>query len=602
MVIMRLREIQRTVRRNSTAIYSSADNQYNDTIQVDIDCAMRTLNADLNVLVRPSTSTSVTAEIFEEWYVTHFKARIAEAAKWGKILFNPFPEDAASSAKAKSRNSPTVLSKRKQKATLAPSRKMELLAQDPKCNPSVLDMIRRARSQGMAGFSVDYPHFFAACETNDISEIIALVVQCKADVNFNGRKQHGGDSMNRNNDIADDIMQEDVAVKHFTPLMVAANIGNAKACETLLALKANVNAQAEDGSTALLLASFKNHAQVVRHLMRSRQQLDVSLSQKDSGANALFVACQEGHANVVKELLAGNKHIMSTVKRIINKPVESGAFPLYIAAACDHPQVITLLAGIQGIDLDKYDNVLLEADATNLHNETRSRTSQSALFAAVQMQHVDSITQLMLAGADMHAQPKDTNISPLMLAVYCGFHGIANVLLEYGGCDDTSVIVGSDVAAFIGDFKMLGLLIRAGMDPHQMNDSSESPLALLKVCHGLELEEALAIDPVAQGTDPTFPKGMEIVTADQAKNALRLRLRKNDKELDKAWLETLLRDMNFELVLGPRFRAFADLVFHRMNVDGTQVLSPDSMGKVFFMVYTLHHIHLHKGMVPDEGL
>jgi hypothetical protein len=179
---------------------------------------------------------------------------------------------------------------------------------------------------------------------------------------------------------------------------------------------------------------------------------------------------------------------------------------------------------------------------------------------------------------------------------------------QHGECDDARVVVGSDTAAFLGDFKMLALLVAAGMDPHQVNECNESPLALLKRCHGLTLEEALGMAPLTTADDPVFPAGMEAVSDDQAKSALASAVRAGQKDggvLDRKWLDKVLRGMNFEAVLGgDRFRAYADLVFHRMDSarggkssSSNGQLRQQDMLPTFQIVYRLHHVHLFKGLV-----
>ena len=77
------------------------------------------------------------------------------------------------------------------------------------------------------------------------------------------------------------------------------------------------------------------------------------------------------------------------------------------------------------------------------------------------------------------------------------------------------------------------------------------------------------------------------------------KLRGGGATLDRAWLAKLLRTMNFEAVLGPRFAAFVDLVFNRMDVERHgRELKPKHMTAAFQTVYTLHQIHLFKGLVP----
>ena len=485
--------------------------------------------------------------------------------------------------------------------------------------PTIVDMIAAARAQGVTGFGVDYSKFLAACESDDVVEVIGSVVQGGARVDFTGVDSATSPTTQA---AASGMVRDDVVEQSFTPLMVAANAGSAHVVEALLHLDADPNAQAVDGSTALILASYKNHPRVTRVLVRvAGKKLDCTRALKADNSNALFVAAQSGHTGVLRELLAGHTEGFLSkatgLGKVLNAPVSYGAFPLYVAAACNHSEAVHLLAATRGVKIDKYENVTSTArprTAVSVVSEGKEEdeeeqvitvaSSQSALFAAVQLHHLDSIRELMLAKADIHTMPADAHMSPLMLAVYSGAHDVAALLLEHGECDDARVQSGMDTAAFLGDFRMVALLVGAGMDPNQVNESNESAAMILKACHGLTLEEALAIDPVPkegkkESDEAKFPEGMEGVTTEQSKRALDSRLRGGGTP-DYGWLEHLLRRMNFETVLGHRFATYVDLVYNRMDVEhhGKQ-LKPKHMLKEFYSVYRLHQIHLFKGLVPS---
>ena len=421
-VLSRLREFQR-----SEAAFppTGSDDGADDPV-------IRTMDR-LDSLVKPLTSGFVTRDAFIEWYVSHFRGRISAAARRGKIQF----------AAAVASNETQRATKKRGPAGSTAS------ADDASSHSPVSELIRIAKRQGPTGFQVDYPQFLSACEANDVAEVVGLVVQCGADVHFNGTATEdpglGQQSTTLPAGENKGVVRADVVDQHFTPLMIAANAGATEVCQALLNLNADVNAQAVDGSTALLLAAYRNHAQVVKCLVKhAGRTLDVTKRLKEDNAHALFVACQQGHVDVVRALVEGPTYELLSpgLPRMINAPVSYGAFPLYIAAALNHAEVVKLLAATPDIELDRYENLAVAAvDAENdddVDDEAREEkkranrkpTSQSALFAAVQHRHIEAITELVVAGADIHSQPTDAKMSPLMLAVYEGYHDIAALLLK----------------------------------------------------------------------------------------------------------------------------------------------------------------------------
>ena len=399
-----------------------------------------------DALVRPPTRGDVTEGCFVDWYVNHYRRRISAAARSGKIQYSIVLRSSLRK-KGPSRSSTRRLARSNSSAR---SRSVSPVPRggdddddddDAMCIPSINSMISAARSQGRTGYGVDYPQFLSACESNDVAEVIGLVVQCGANVHFDGtaagvaqEELDAATEEDDNNTKA--VVREDVVEQHFTPLMIAANAGATEVCRALLALKADPNAQAVDGSTALILAAYKNHARVVHCLLtHSKKRIDISKQLHEDNATALFIASQQGHADVMKEFVAAAEYLNPGLRKIVNEPVSYGAFPLYIAASLNHAECISMLATVDGIDLDKYENVAAAGD------DGGEASWQSALFSAVHHRHIESIEALMLANADIHSQPPDAQMSPLMLAVYEGDHDIAALMLKVGFAFASCLIV-----------------------------------------------------------------------------------------------------------------------------------------------------------------
>ena len=69
----------------------------------------------------------------------------------------------------------------------------------------------------------------------------------------------------------------------------------------LLEREADVDATAEKGATALMLASASGHTEVVRLLLE--WEADIDLQEKEDGFTALLLASATGHTEIVKLLL-----------------------------------------------------------------------------------------------------------------------------------------------------------------------------------------------------------------------------------------------------------------------------------------------------------
>jgi serine/threonine-protein phosphatase 6 regulatory ankyrin repeat subunit B len=86
-----------------------------------------------------------------------------------------------------------------------------------------------------------------------------------------------------------------------TALMQAAGDGKAEAVGNLLALRAAVDLQDNDGWTAIMLAAHRGHTTVVAALIEAGAALDL---QRSDGSTALAVAAEFGKLGAVEALIA----------------------------------------------------------------------------------------------------------------------------------------------------------------------------------------------------------------------------------------------------------------------------------------------------------
>ena len=91
---------------------------------------------------------------------------------------------------------------------------------------------------------------------------------------------------------------------NYTPFMLACGRGNEGIVKLLLCQNVDINAQGENGRTALILASAEGHVSVVKFLISHD---DVALNTQDEdGWTALLVASCNGHKAVARLLLTRN--------------------------------------------------------------------------------------------------------------------------------------------------------------------------------------------------------------------------------------------------------------------------------------------------------
>ena len=123
-------------------------------------------------------------------------------------------------------------------------------------------------------------------------------------------------------------------------LIEAAKEGNVESVRTLLASRANVNAQTAQGVTALMIAAQNGHAEVVKALLAGGANVNV---QNANDRTALMVAAQDGHTEAVKALLERGANV--------NTQDADGFTALMIAANKGHAEVVkALLAGGANIE------------------------------------------------------------------------------------------------------------------------------------------------------------------------------------------------------------------------------------------------------------
>jgi ankyrin repeat protein len=166
-----------------------------------------------------------------------------------------------------------------------------------------------------------------------------------------------------------------------TPLMSAADEGDAQAVSDLIKEGSDVNGTNSYGVTALMFAAYKGHEKIVLQLLKAGADVN---SQDFSGWTALSSAVYKGHENIIAQLLKAGADVNSqdnTGETALNMAVESG-----------HDNVVAQL-------LKAGANVNLQKDSRYI-----AFSSLTLLMWAAHKGNENIVTQLLEAGADVLAK------------------------------------------------------------------------------------------------------------------------------------------------------------------------------------------------------
>ncbi len=168
------------------------------------------------------------------------------------------------------------------------------------------------------------------------------------------------------------------------PIVEAARVGDAAEVRRLLAQKADVNAAAGDGMTALHYAAFHGNAELAQALLKAKASVTSTTRLGDN--TPLHVAARHGHGAVVRLLLAAGAKP--------DVPTSAGATALHLAASAGDTVAI---------------QALVRAKA-NL-NARETEWGQTPLMFAAANDRGAAVRALLAAGADPSLRTEVVDLS-----------------------------------------------------------------------------------------------------------------------------------------------------------------------------------------------
>lgn len=270
---------------------------------------------------------------------------------------------------------------------------------------------------------------------------------------------------------------------NHTPLQQACELGQIHSIEQLLARSVDLEAEGEDGLTALTLAALYGHHDACALLLAAGAD---PAHYDDHGNTALHLGAMRGHGEVVRLLL---DHAPQTAL-MFNR---EGLRPVVLAAIEGQAECVRTI--IQRLGPEQADEALHQAAAFG-HAEVvglllalgvpvnlPDRIGRTALHWAVQEARLEVIDLLICAGADpnvvavAHEGPYDTTI--LGQAAAFGRVDVISKLLA-GGAEidmtDRDGLTALHFAAIFSQLEAVSALLAAGASPAARDRRGLRPL------------------------------------------------------------------------------------------------------------------------------
>lgn len=239
------------------------------------------------------------------------------------------------------------------------------------------------------------------------------------------------------------------------PLVVAAREGDFETVRALLAKRANVNAPARDGATALLWAVHHSDLVMVRALVAAGANVNLP---NRYGITPLLEASRSGDTPMIAELLKAGADVRESV----------------------HPEGETPLMAVSRTG--NLDAVQLLLRAGSDPNAADTYQKQTALMRAAEEGHVDVVNALLAAGADPNAKAHVSQLTTrknadhatggftaVMFAVRNGHENVVRALVK-GGADLKATngdgVTATSIAVENDRFDLARTLLDLGADPN----------------------------------------------------------------------------------------------------------------------------------------
>ncbi|MBI4459811.1 MAG: ankyrin repeat domain-containing protein [Acidobacteria bacterium] len=380
-------------------------------------------------------------------------------------------------------------------------------------NAAMVEKLLRAGADPNAALQLGETPLMAAAEKSP--EAVRLLLAHGADVNVKelvgGRTALMQAVKAKHPDIVQELIEQGADVRtrakdDFTPLLVAAEVGDVKSVEILLAAGADVNEMAKGRTSALLLASAGSYEKLALFLLE--KGADPNIADPDGYTPLHYAASRRSMLETVRALLAQganpNVRLVKNPSRGDSHNVHIGVTPFFRAARALNVNAMRLLAA-GGADV----------------NQATTETTWIVGSSGRRLQMVANTTPLMMAagGGRYGSYPEFTKeeeqnaLEAVKLAVELGAD--VNAVTEYG---QTAL----HAAAYLGANAIIQFLVERGAKVNVLDNLDQTPLSIAQRIHTVRLGNSFDMQPrrayedtisllVQLGATPLTAFGVQVV-------------------------------------------------------------------------------------------
>ncbi len=266
----------------------------------------------------------------------------------------------------------------------------------------------------------------------------------------------------------------------YTPLHVAAQIGDPTLFTLLISNGADVNATDDEDYTPLHHVAEAGHSNFVKTLIDNGANVN---AKNEFGDTPLDIAVDEGNDETADVLRKhggkAGKDVNEVPKRTIHDATEDGDLaevqamldagvkvdvkddgwtPLMVAAFHGHKDIAELLI----------------ANGANVN--AKDAAGRTPLYIAAMESHMETVELLVAKGADVNAKDSMAGLAPLHFAALVGHKEVAELLISKGGDVNAKDVNGLTPLYYTADKEIAELLIEKGADVNVRNVAGMTPL------------------------------------------------------------------------------------------------------------------------------
>uniref|UniRef100_A0A669QUZ6 E3 ubiquitin-protein ligase MIB2 n=1 Tax=Phasianus colchicus TaxID=9054 RepID=A0A669QUZ6_PHACC len=237
-----------------------------------------------------------------------------------------------------------------------------------------------------------------------------------------------------------------------TALQIASYQGHLDVVKILLQAHATVNLRDEEGDTALHYAAFGNQADVARVLIAKGAGADLLNNAK---CTALYVAVSQGFTEVVQALCELNCDV--------NLPDSHGDTPLHYAITADYKVIIEILTEVPNIDF-----TVQNCQGFNLLHYSALKGNKLA------------IKKILARARQLVDSKKEDGFTALHLAALNNHREVAEILIKEGRCDvnvkNSRNQTPLHLAIIQGHVGLVQLLVSEGSDVNAEDEDGDTAM------------------------------------------------------------------------------------------------------------------------------